>query len=660
MAKKFLTNIDLSKNQILQPVIEVLASAPGTPAEGQIYYNSTDETIYLRQNAAWLDLGQQGISDGDYGDITVSGTGSTFTIDNNVVTLAKIQDIATASFIGRTTAGSGDPEVLSSTQATDLLNLFDTASTTKGLVPGSNGATSQFLRGDGTWASPAGGFAGFDFGDGTGFQSVNDGDLVDITGGTGLTAAVSKVSTTVTLNIDLDNTAVTPGSYGNASTVSTFTVDQQGRLTAAGATTISITESQISDLGTYLENIVEDTTPELGGNLVTNGNDIVLDNTSEITSVSGEAINIEPAGNGALNLGTNTTGDVEIGTDSSSIFIGAQAATLIRIGDNTSAAHATNIYGATVTIVSGGDTTTFNSNGITTTELGFASGARITTILDEDSMASDSATALATQQSIKAYVDNAILGGTKVVDGYNAATNTPDLTTSPSGINEGDTYYVTVAGTFFTEDVQIGDALIAKQDDPTILDHWIRINKNIPDIENASTTASGIVELATVAETNAGTDDTRAVTPDGLDGWTGSAQITTLGTIGTGVWQGSVIAEAYLPNASTTAQGVVELATSAEVDTGTATNLAITPDALANSIYGTPIQRYTQQIGNGALTSFTINHAIGRQFVTVQVFETATPYAQVECDIELDDANNCGINFNTAPGTNEFTVVVVG
>lgn len=39
---------------------------------------------------------------------------------------------------------------------------------------------------------------------------------------------------------------------------------------------ISITESQISDLGSYLENVVEDTSPQLGGNLDTNGSDILF------------------------------------------------------------------------------------------------------------------------------------------------------------------------------------------------------------------------------------------------------------------------------------------------------------------------------------------------------------------------------------------------
>jgi len=63
---------------------------------------------------------------------------------------------------------------------------------------------------------------------------------------------------------------------------------------------------------------------------------------------------------------------------------------------------------------------------------------------------------------------------------------------------------------------------------------------------DASTTTAGIVKLATIAQTNTGTAVDRAVTPDGLDGWIGSTQVTKVGTIGTGTWQGGVIAAAYL------------------------------------------------------------------------------------------------------------------
>ena len=61
--------------------------------------------------------------------------------------------------------------------------------------------------------------------------------------------------------------------------------------------------------------------------------------------------------------------------------------------------------------------------------------------------------------------------------------------------------------------------------------------------DTASTTARGVVELATTAETTTGTDTGRVVTPDGLkDGYQGSTNVTTLGTIATGVWEGTTLA----------------------------------------------------------------------------------------------------------------------
>jgi hypothetical protein len=82
-----------------------------------------------------------------------------------------------------------------------------------------------------------------------------DSQTLSVLGGTGLTSSGSGQA--ITLN--LDDTTVTAGSYGAAGSVSTFTVDDQGRLTAAGETSISITESQISDFGTYNPTIGTDT-----------------------------------------------------------------------------------------------------------------------------------------------------------------------------------------------------------------------------------------------------------------------------------------------------------------------------------------------------------------------------------------------------------------
>ena len=71
------------------------------------------------------------------GDVTSVGDGAT-TIANNAVSNAKLADVATATIKGRTTAGTGDPEDLTATQATALLNALvgDSGSGgTKGLAP---------------------------------------------------------------------------------------------------------------------------------------------------------------------------------------------------------------------------------------------------------------------------------------------------------------------------------------------------------------------------------------------------------------------------------------------------------------------------------------------------------------------------------------------
>lgn len=84
-------------------------------------------------------------------------------------------------------------------------------------------------------------------------ETVNLGDTLTVAGGTGLSSVVSA-SDTVTLN--LDNTAVGAGSYGAADTVATFTVDAQGRLTAASDVTIDIVASQVSDFATSAETAI--------------------------------------------------------------------------------------------------------------------------------------------------------------------------------------------------------------------------------------------------------------------------------------------------------------------------------------------------------------------------------------------------------------------
>jgi len=106
---------------------------------------------------------------------------------------------------------------------------------------------------------------GIDYDNTTGEISVDAGTGLDFSGGL----------------LVLADTAVTLGSYGSASEVATFTVDQQGRLTAAGETLIDITASQVSDFDTAAETAI-----------FTNAN-FVDGTTIDFTVTSGESVTAE-------------------------------------------------------------------------------------------------------------------------------------------------------------------------------------------------------------------------------------------------------------------------------------------------------------------------------------------------------------------------------
>lgn len=72
-------------------------------------------------------------------------------------------------------------------------------------------------------------------------------NTVEIIAGTGLGGGGNL---TANVTLDLANTAVTPDTYGDATNVAQFTVDAQGRLTAAANVAISISTANVTGLGT--------------------------------------------------------------------------------------------------------------------------------------------------------------------------------------------------------------------------------------------------------------------------------------------------------------------------------------------------------------------------------------------------------------------------
>lgn len=121
-------------------------------------------------------------------------------------------------------------------------------------------------------------------------------------------------------------------------------------------------------------------------------------------------------------------------------------------------------------------------------------------------------------QKISNEISNAVAGGTTLQGNYDAGANSPNLDSSPTAgtIKKGDMYVVSVAGTFYTEDVSVGDTLIAKNDDPTTLAEWIRVEKNIQDIQSATDAIEGLMRFATDSEVTDGTAVNAAVKPGQL------------------------------------------------------------------------------------------------------------------------------------------------
>ena len=166
--------------------------------------------------------------------------------------------------------------------------------------------------------------------DGSDWANVG-GDItrVNITAGTGLSGTLDTQSGAHTQTIDLANTAVTAGSYGSATAIPTFTVDAQGRLTAAG--TVSITTSLTIDGDSTTQDVsladddlkIVGTTNEIETAVTKSGTDVSLTIGLPNDVTIGNDLTVL----GDLQVtGTTTTNNVEtVSTSNGIIFEGTVA-----------------------------------------------------------------------------------------------------------------------------------------------------------------------------------------------------------------------------------------------------------------------------------------------------------------------------------------------
>lgn len=181
------------------------------------------------------------VSDGDYGDITVSSSGTVWTIDNDVVTFAKMQNIATDKVLGRTSAGTGDiQEVTFTDQAQQLCDdtSFAAMATTLGLGTGDSPQFTAINLGHATDTTITRVSAGV---------IAVEGVTVPMPGGTNNWTAVNTFTNTGFHILDIDGNfdlIISPGSNLTADrTLVIFTGDTDRALNITGDATISGTNT---------------------------------------------------------------------------------------------------------------------------------------------------------------------------------------------------------------------------------------------------------------------------------------------------------------------------------------------------------------------------------------------------------------------------------
>ena len=222
-----------------------------------------------------------------------------------------------------------------------------------------------------------------------------DSQSLTIAGGTGLTSAASGQTVTLTL----DNTAVSAGSYGSTTAVPVITVDAQGRITAASTATIATSFDIGADSGS-------DDTVNGGEKLTIAGtsNEIetaVTNNTITIGLVDAPTVSGNITAGNLVTAGAITDGAATL---SSGTLTGGVAATF------SGAVQGGTLTDGTLSASSGAITGATNITASGTVQYGSLSDGSITitAFVDEDNMASDSASLVPTQQSVKAYVDSQI------------------------------------------------------------------------------------------------------------------------------------------------------------------------------------------------------------------------------------------------------------
>ena len=299
----------------------------------------------------------------------------------------------------------------------------------------------------------------------------------------------------------------------------------------------------------------------------------------------------------------STTDDVTISGTTNEITVSRQSATELRVGlpDDVTINNDLTV-GNDLTVQA---YATFNGGlEVSANNTIDAGGNKIENLADPTSQ-QDAAT--------KQYVDQAVTGALSYQVAYNASTNVPDLTTSPNSIKKGWTYTVTADGTFFGEQLRVGDVLIAEIDNPTDLNAWTTVQNNV-DLADLTTVGIGNV--------NAG---------EAID-----------------VSYASGTATVSVEDSTASNKGAVIVAGGTGISVAYSSGTATVTNTNTNSS-----NTYAETITD---TDLTIDHNLGTKDVIVQLYDITTDET-VYADVERISNSRIGVTFASTP-VNSVRVLV--
>lgn len=640
MAKRFLTHVDLTGNQIINAAFEKLAADPTTGNfEGRIYYNTVSDSLKFYDGTAWQEVGETVAINGTTNEVTVSynsGT-NTYTIslpDNinaNASTATKLATARNIALSGDVTGtvsfdGSDDATITATIAANSVALGTDT---TGNYVAGISGTDGVSITGSGsesasvTIANTDKGssqniFKNVVVGETTIVADSND-DTLTVAAGSGISVTGNSTSDTVTIgNTGVLSVSGTSNQISASTTDGAVTVSLPNDVTFPGTVTLNADPTQALHAATkqYVDSVAEGLHVHASVSAATTAN--IADLADPPATIDGVTLTDQ-----MRVLVKNQSTQSQNG-----IYVYDLATTaLVRASDYNSAAE-----------IDAGDFV-FVVYGDTWASTGWVQENNISTLGTDPivwTQFSGAGTYLAgnglTLTGNTFSIDTLI-----TADLSTAQTLTNKTLTSPvvSGLYLSDNNII-VEGTDNTHETTLVFT------DPTA-DRTITFKDETGTVAYTADITSAINALSTTdieEGTNLYYTDERAQDAIGLN-TTGSNSLsfTYNDSLGTFAFDTTLATTSYLSKTSGLAVDISSLETKLVTDSFT--------------------RKATANVGNASATSFAVEHNLNTRDVQVQVYDNAT-YDTVEVDVVRTDANTVTVSFATAPGTNAYRVVVVG